>query len=295
MLRLAIPLFLAAATAGMLGFGNFYPAGRDAAQVLFVVCVLLFLLSLTLGRRKTPLGYLAEELPPQRPASSGRAARGPDRGGGKRPPFGGHRRLDFLLFVIGAVLVVVGGCAKFVAGDQLAILGLPGGDALPIGSMAAGGVLIVAGWLARYGGGLFRRRVPEKAGESALLVERVAPMLAVADLERSVAFYRDRLGFEVRERSEGLALLVLGPALFYLVAESAPTPDKPEVWLAPPDSPGRTPFNLVLRVSDCNGAYEALRQKGVEFLTAPQTPAGGGLRCFGRDPDGYLIEIEQPA
>jgi catechol 2,3-dioxygenase-like lactoylglutathione lyase family enzyme len=31
-------------------------------------------------------------------------------------------------------------------------------------------------------------------------------MLAVADLDRSVAFYRDRLGFTVREEGPGLAL-----------------------------------------------------------------------------------------
>jgi catechol 2,3-dioxygenase-like lactoylglutathione lyase family enzyme len=32
----------------------------------------------------------------------------------------------------------------------------------------------------------------------------------------------------------------------------------------------------------------------VLFFSEPQAPPWGGLRCFARDPDGYLIEIEQP-
>ncbi len=60
-------------------------------------------------------------------------------------------------------------------------------------------------------------------------VVHVATMLAVADLDRSVALYRDRLGFEVREEVPGLALLGHGPMLLYLVTDCPPTPDKPGV------------------------------------------------------------------
>jgi catechol 2,3-dioxygenase-like lactoylglutathione lyase family enzyme len=122
----------------------------------------------------------------------------------------------------------------------------------------------------------------------------VATMLAVADLGRSVAFYRDRLGFEAREEQAGLALLAHGPMLLYLVADSPPTPDKPGVWLSPPVPGERTPVNLVFRVGDCQAVHAALRAAGVEFLAPPQAPPWGGWRCFGRDPDGYLFEIEQP-
>lgn len=122
----------------------------------------------------------------------------------------------------------------------------------------------------------------------------VATMLAVADLGRSVAFYRDRLGFEVREEHPGVALLAHGPTLLYLAADSPPTPDKPGVWLSPPPASDRTAVNLVFRVADCRAAYAELRAAGVEFLAPPQQPPWGGWRCFGRGPDGYLFEIEQP-
>jgi catechol 2,3-dioxygenase-like lactoylglutathione lyase family enzyme len=119
-------------------------------------------------------------------------------------------------------------------------------------------------------------------------------MFAITDLDRSIAFYRDRLGFEVREEIPGLALLRHGPTLLYLVTDSPPTPDKPGVWLSPLAGGDRTPVNLVFRVHDCRAVYEELCSLGVAFLSPPQSPGWGGWRCFGRDPDGYLFEIEQP-
>ena len=55
-----------------------------------------------------------------------------------------------------------------------------------------------------------------------------------------------------------------------------------------------TGVNLVFRVSDCRAVYEALKEQGVHFLSPPKSPEWGGWRCFLRDPNGYLIEIEQP-
>ena len=122
----------------------------------------------------------------------------------------------------------------------------------------------------------------------------VATMLAVADLDRSIAFYRDRLGFDVREQQSDIALLGHGTMLLYLVTDSPPTPDKADVWLSPPAKGDRTSVNLVFRVGDCRTVYAALQATGVEFLAPPHAPSWGGWRCFGRDPDGYLFEIEQP-
>jgi catechol 2,3-dioxygenase-like lactoylglutathione lyase family enzyme len=125
-------------------------------------------------------------------------------------------------------------------------------------------------------------------------VVHVATMLAVVDIERSVAFYRDRLGFEVEEHTPDLALLRHGTMLLYLVTDSPPTPDKPGVWLSPPSHESQTPINLVFRVGDCRAVYERMLAASVSFLAPPHSPVWGGWRCFGRDPDGYLFEIEQP-
>ena len=116
----------------------------------------------------------------------------------------------------------------------------------------------------------------------------LSTMLCVSDVERSTAWYRDKLGFEVLKHEPDIALLRIGSGLVYLFAESLPTEDKPSSHLVP--KPGGV--ILVLTVEDCREAYEELRQRGVEFLTPPKSPPWGGRRCFAHDPDGYLVEIE---
>lgn len=51
---------------------------------------------------------------------------------------------------------------------------------------------------------------------------------------------------------------------------------------------------IILEVRDCAAAHAELTERGVEFLTPPHEPPWGGLRCFARDSDGYLVEVEQP-
>ncbi len=122
----------------------------------------------------------------------------------------------------------------------------------------------------------------------------VATMLVARDLTASVTFYRDVLHFEVVEQSEWIVLLRQGTMLFYLFSQSPPTPDKPDITLEPLSTPEHTCVILVFQVADCWATYRALSVKGVMFLTEPYSPPWGGWRCFARDPNDYLIEIEQP-
>ncbi len=123
----------------------------------------------------------------------------------------------------------------------------------------------------------------------------LAPMLCVRDVQRSLAFYVDGLGFEVVQADADAALLRLGSGALYLFTESPPTPDKPGVHLAPPGNGTRGSVVLVLVVPDCRATHDELAARGVEFLTPPQQPPWGGWRCFAHDPDGYLLEIEDAA
>lgn len=84
---------------------------------------------------------------------------------------------------------------------------------------------------------------------------RFSTMLTVRDLAASEAYYVRYFGFRVTERLEGLRLL-----------------ERPGV----------------------RATHEALAKLGLKFLAPPQQPAWGSWRCFVQDPDGYLIEIEQP-
>jgi hypothetical protein len=48
-------------------------------------------------------------------------------------------------------------------------------------------------------------------------------------------------------------------------------------------------------VLDASAACEALEARGVPFLAETYRQPWGGSRFFCVDPDGYLVEIEQPA
>lgn len=119
-------------------------------------------------------------------------------------------------------------------------------------------------------------------------------MLVVRDLLCSEEFYVRHFGFEVTEQLDSLRRLDRPGATLYLVLTSPPTADKPGVTLAPLPSRESPSVNLVFRVKDVRTVHAALAAGGLKFLTPPVQPAWGGWRCFAQDPEGYLIEIEQP-
>ncbi len=47
-----------------------------------------------------------------------------------------------------------------------------------------------------------------------------------------------------------------------------------------------------IRVADVKAIYDEWTAAGAEFLTPPQD-RGAEIRCYLRDPDGYLIEVGQ--
>ena len=48
---------------------------------------------------------------------------------------------------------------------------------------------------------------------------------------------------------------------------------------------------LNLRVADIQACYELWKSRGAEFITKPIPNMQ--IRCYIRDPDGYLIEVGQ--
>lgn len=118
-------------------------------------------------------------------------------------------------------------------------------------------------------------------------------LFVASNFPRSLAFYRDVLGATVvREISDSLCLLRLGVGEIMLTLGGEPTEDKPTVTFASPTSIDRVSSELVIRVPDCQAAYEVLRSRGARFLTPP-VKWGYEIRAFFRDPDGHLLEISQ--
>ncbi len=128
-------------------------------------------------------------------------------------------------------------------------------------------------------------------------VARAGVILAVSDFARSVAFYRDQLGFEVEAEYDDPPYATLDRAgmRLSLAEQGHPAEDRPGVEMVAPSDPSRLPAILVLEVSDCLRSFRELSAVGVPFLADPYSPPWGGHRCFAIDPDRNLIELEEPA
>ena len=128
-------------------------------------------------------------------------------------------------------------------------------------------------------------------------VDRVGTILAVADVDRSVAFYRDHLSFIVEATYDDppYATLIRNGVRLSLGEGGHAAEDRPGIEFLAPADRARQSVVLVLEVGDAAAVHEALVAEGVEILAEPFAPPWGGLRFFVVDPDGYLVEIEQPA
>jgi catechol 2,3-dioxygenase-like lactoylglutathione lyase family enzyme len=126
---------------------------------------------------------------------------------------------------------------------------------------------------------------------------RVGAILAVSNVGRSVAFYRDRLGFAMEATFDDppYATLNRSGTRLSLAEQGHDAVDRPNVAMTAPADRSRANVVLVIEVADCLAVYDLLRKEGVRFLAEPYSPPWGGHRFFCIDPDGYLVEIEQPA
>lgn len=128
-------------------------------------------------------------------------------------------------------------------------------------------------------------------------VNRAGAILAVSDFDRSLAFYQGTLGLHVEAVYEdpNYATLVSAGARISLAEQGHPAEDRPGVTMVAPEDRSKANVVLVLEVDDAWAVYRELEADGVQFLAEPFEPPWGGCRFFCVDPDGYLVEIEQPA
>jgi catechol 2,3-dioxygenase-like lactoylglutathione lyase family enzyme len=127
-------------------------------------------------------------------------------------------------------------------------------------------------------------------------VTRAGAILAVADFGASLRFYRDQLGLEVSAVYEDppYATLTAAGARISLAEQNHPAADRPGVAMSAPADPSTANVVLVLEVEDADAAHQELSDRGVPFLAEIYHPPWGGSRFFCVDPDGYLVEIEEP-
>jgi len=119
----------------------------------------------------------------------------------------------------------------------------------------------------------------------------VSLFITVRSVARSRAFYSEVLG--------GAAVLAENPCIIKLANSwiimnpgGPPTPDKPDISVVDYEPGDSTSIFLNLRVADIEACYRKWSARGADFLTPP-IDRGAEIRCYMRDPDGYLIEVGQ--
>ncbi len=126
-------------------------------------------------------------------------------------------------------------------------------------------------------------------------------MLPHDDPDASLAFYRDTLGFEVRNDVEyaGMHWITIGP------------PDQPgtSIVLHPPAAdPGVTEeerrtvvemmakgtyAGILLATADLDGAFARLAASGADVIQEPTDQPYGVRDCAVRDPAGNMVRIQE--
>jgi catechol 2,3-dioxygenase-like lactoylglutathione lyase family enzyme len=119
----------------------------------------------------------------------------------------------------------------------------------------------------------------------------VTHFLIVRNVARSRAFYSDVLGGKV-VLEENPCIVKLANSWIIMNPGGGPTPDKPDISVVPYEPSNEVSSFLNLRVADIDACYREWKAKGADFVTEPIDRVAE-VRCYMRDPDGYLIEVGQ--
>ena len=136
---------------------------------------------------------------------------------------------------------------------------------------------------------------------SAMDITIHATFLPHTDPDASLTFFRDTLGFEVRNDVAygGMRWITVGPTgqpgtsivLYPPGADPGVTADERRTILEMMAK--GTYASLMLATPDLNGVFDRLQAKGVEIVQEPTEQAWGSRDCAVRDPAGNLIRIQE--
>ncbi|GAB3713548.1 VOC family protein [Amycolatopsis oliviviridis] len=105
--------------------------------------------------------------------------------------------------------------------------------------------------------------------------------LAVHDLDETVGFYRDVLGFEVRAAGQ-------------VVSVSPPSQPELRIVLARPDVEGdRLLGSLTFATDNCDATFEHIEATGAEVMQEPIDRPQGVRDCAFLDPSGNMLRFSQ--
>ncbi len=128
-----------------------------------------------------------------------------------------------------------------------------------------------------------------------------ASFLPHSDPDASLAFYRDVLGFELRNDVgyKGLRWITMGAAgqpgtsiVLYPPSASPGVTDGEKRTIAEMMAKG-TYATMLLATQDLDAAFERIRASGAEIVEEPTMQPYGVRDCAVRDPAGNLLRVQE--
>ena len=107
--------------------------------------------------------------------------------------------------------------------------------------------------------------------------------LGVSDLSKSVAFYRDKAGFDLQNQFESFAFFSAAPIMLMLNA-----------GLRRPDGPLAGATEIVVAAESVTASHRQLTERGCSFINEPREVTPGSWAATFVDPDGHWLTLYGP-
>ena len=142
---------------------------------------------------------------------------------------------------------------------------------------------------------------PSTTKATAMDITIHSSFLPHTDPDASLAFYRDTLGFDVRQDVgyQGLRWITVGPAdqpgtsiVLYPPAASPGVTDEEKRTIAEMMAKG-TYAILLLATRDLDAAFARIQASGAEIVEEPTMQPYGVRDCAVRDPAGNLLRVQE--
>ena len=128
-----------------------------------------------------------------------------------------------------------------------------------------------------------------------MLMRLQSVIVHCSDMQRSIAFYRDRLGFPVKRQSPEHTEFHCGPVTLALrlanPAPNTPPPADAKQRVDTVSAPGQA--RLSFEVLNLEAFYKEKKESGAEFALPPTPQDYGALLAVILDPDGFPISVVQ--
>jgi catechol 2,3-dioxygenase-like lactoylglutathione lyase family enzyme len=118
-------------------------------------------------------------------------------------------------------------------------------------------------------------------------IRKMSPQLLVADIERSLEFYTEKLGFEIEFRHEDFYAGVIKESFSIHLKSEDPSVGERQ------NKKHNEHLDIMFSVEDIGVLYEEFSNKSVE-ITQPLRKMPYGKEFYVADPDGHILGFLEP-